>query len=299
MNHRPETPRWSTSTMLQATADDDLPTAAIELARRGCPVFPCAPDGKQPLTSRGFHDASTDPERVRWWWRRNPDANIGIPTGEASGVLVVDVDVHGADNGFAAFDCARSAGLVDGWGWLTRTPSGGLHAYFPPVRGVQQRSWQVPGQHIDFRADGGYVIAPPSRITVDGELRRYEVIAVAQHEPRPLDAIRLRRFLDPPHLGPPPTSLSPVGARPDKLAAWVASRPEGSRNHGLFWAACRMAEGGHGYDATLLVLGEAARTAGLPERESEATIRSAHRIASRLSPASGPHPTRVTEGVRL
>ena len=299
MNSDHDNPRWSTLSVLEASADGNLPMAANRLARRSIPVFPCAPDGKQPLTARGFHDASTDLERIRQWWRRNPDANIGIPTGEASGFLVVDVDVHGVESGFTAFDRARSAGLVDAWGWLTRTPSGGLHAYFPAVRGVEQRCWQVPAAHIDFRGDGGYVIAPPSRITIDGKSRRYELIAVAQHKPRPLDAARLRRFLDPPRIGPPPRSMPSLGARPDKLAAWVASRPEGTRNHGLFWAACRMAEAGHGYDATHSLLGDAARAAGLPDRESETTIRSAYRIASRLSAGPGPRPTRAAEGVRL
>jgi len=298
MNSGPHSPRWSTSTMLRVSSDANLTTAAVRLARENIPVFPCVAGGKQPLTPRGFHDASVDPERVRSWWRRTPTANIGVPTGTPSGVVVVDVDVHGTASGHAAFERARSAGLTAAWGWLVRTPSGGLHAYFPPVRGVEQRSWQVPGQHIDFRGDGGYVIAPPSRITVEGEQRTYEVIAIAQHVPRPLDATRLRRFLEPPRLGPPPISMPTVGARPDKLAAWVASRPEGSRNHGLFWAACRMAEGGHGYDATVAVLSDAARTAGLPDREAETTIRSAYRIASRLSPAP-PRPTPSSEGVRL
>lgn len=292
------TPRWSMSTMFQASADGDLSAAATRLAQLNIPVFPCAPNGKRPLTARGFHDASTDPDHVRGWWLRNPAANIGIPTGLRSGVLVVDVDVHGADSGFVAFDRARSLGLVDGWGWLTRTPSGGLHAYFPPVSGVEQRSWQVPGQHIDFRGDGGYVIAPPSRINVEGEYRRYEVIAAAQHTPRPLDANRLRRFLDPPQQGQPPRSMPSLGAQPDKLASWVASRPEGSRNHGLFWAACRMAEGGHRYDAALALLGDAASAAGLPEREAATTIRSAYRIACRLSPTSQ-RPVTTPKRVRL
>ncbi len=270
----------------------------MRLARLSIPVFPCVPGGKQPVTRSGFHDASINVDRVRAWWRRSPGSNIGIPTGEPSGLVVVDVDVHGARNGFGAFDRAWSAGLVDAWGWLTRTPSGGLHAYFPAIRGVEQRCWQVPGEHIDFRGDGGYVIAPPSRVIVDSEHRGYEVIAVAQHAPHPLDAAALRRFLDPLRLGPPPRSMPTLGARPNRLAAWVAGRPEGSRNHGLFWAACRMAEGGHGYDATLTVLGNAARAAGLPDRESETTIRSAYRNASRLSPGPRP-PAGSTGSVRL
>src|SRR5699024_3406300 len=78
-----------------------LPDAAVAFAEAGVPVFPCAPDGKQPITRRGFHDASTDPGRVRAWWGRFPAANIGMPTGAASGVVVVDVDVHGV-NGYDA-----------------------------------------------------------------------------------------------------------------------------------------------------------------------------------------------------
>jgi hypothetical protein len=88
-----------------------------------------------------------------------------------------------------------------------------------------------------------------------------------------------------------------VGARPEKLAAWVASRPEGARNHGLFWAACRMVEDGHSFDTTASVLGEAAQAAGLPEREATTTIRSACRIACRLG--TPPGPTRAVEAVSL
>jgi hypothetical protein len=60
-----------------------------------------------------------------------------------------------------------------------------------------------------------------------------------------------------------------------------------------------MAEDGHRYDTTLSMLGDAARSAGLPEREAETTIRSAYRIVSRLSPASRPGPTRTVEAVAL
>ncbi|MGN6129928.1 MAG: bifunctional DNA primase/polymerase, partial [Nocardioidaceae bacterium] len=189
--------RWSTSTMLRASASADLPTAAAVLAGHGIAVFPCVPGGKQPLTSHGFHDASSDLAQVQDWWRRSPGANIGLPTGHRSGVLVVDVDVHPAGTGYSAFERARAAGLVEGWGWLVRTPSGGLHAYYPPIRGAEQRSWQVPGEHVDFRGDGGYIIAPPSRVALTGGApASYRVIAVAQHHPRNLDADRLRAFLD-------------------------------------------------------------------------------------------------------
>lgn len=265
------------------------------LAARDVPVFPCSPNGKQPLTSHGFHDASSDPDVVAAWWRRWPEANIGLPTGTSSGVDVVDVDVHPSGNGFAAFERSRSAGITEGWAWLVRTPSGGLHAYYLRSVDEEQRSWQVPGQHVDFRGDGGYVVAPPSRI--DGH--PYKVIAVANHSPAVVDASRLKAFLAPPRPAGRPASMPAMGARPDKLADWVASRTEGGRNHGLFWAACRMVEEGHPFDTTVHVLGDAARSAGLPDQEALTTIRSAYRITSRLGAADATRPTNAVEAVSL
>ena len=116
--------------MLRAAQAPDFSTAAATFAHAGIPVFPCVPGGKQPLTPHGFHDASADIEQVKAWWRHQPDANLALPTGAVSGVDVVDVDVHPNGTGFPAFERARRAGLVDGWAWLVRTPSGGVHAYF-------------------------------------------------------------------------------------------------------------------------------------------------------------------------
>lgn len=44
-----------------------LPRAAGVLAASGLPVFPCVPGGKRPLTSHGFHEASTDLSQVAAW----------------------------------------------------------------------------------------------------------------------------------------------------------------------------------------------------------------------------------------
>lgn len=291
--------RWNPLLPISLSESSDLSSASMMLAHSDIPVFPCTPGGKQPLTTHGFHDASTDLPTVQSWWQRWPDANIGLPTGAASGVEVVDVDVHAGGNGFVAFERARSAGLADGWSWLVRTPSGGVHAYYLHGSTDEQRSWQVPNQHVDFRGDGGYIIAPPSRVTgTDGRTQAYELIAVAQHSAKPVDAVALRAFLDPPRPSRPPAGMPTVGSRPDKLAAWVAARPEGARNHGLFWAACRMVEGGHSFESTATMLGDAARLAGLNEQEAMTTIRSAYRVSSRLG-ATIARPTQAAEVVAL
>lgn len=294
-----ERPAWSPDLLAGLTEAPILGTAAMMLARAGVPVFPCVPLGKQPLTRRGFLDASTDPALVANWWRRWPEANLAMPTGASSGIVVVDVDVHASGSGFDAFERARSARLVDGWAWTVRTPSGGLHACYPSRLGVSQRCWQIPSQHVDCRGDGGYVVLPPSQVTLPDEtVGQYRVVSITAHRPAPIDTVALRRFLEPPRPTPTSWSLPPATASssPDRLAAWVASRPEGARNQGLFWAACRMVEAGHNFDASLAVLGSAARAAGLTEREAETTIRSAYRTTSpsiQRTPAAGTAPMEV------
>lgn len=286
--------------MQRVAAEPTLAAAAMRYADLGVPVFPCVPGGKQPLTPNGFHDATSSARRVSAWWERTPDANIGLPTGQCTGVLVVDVDVHSGGSGFAAFEQARSEGVAEGWGWIVRTPSGGIHAYYPHVPGQEQRSWQVPFAHIDFRGDCGYIIAPPSRIAVDGAVRTYDVIATATHRPRPVDAIKLRQFLEPPRMPrlSPSAGVTASGCRPEALARTVASSPEGGRNRALFWASCRMAENGQSHATTLSYLMPAAQQAGLPDREIETTIGSAFRVASVPAPGSRLGPTRRSEVIQ-
>src|SRR4051794_10800484 len=93
-------PRWTASTMQHVAAEPTLAGAAIRYANLGIPVFPCVPGGKQPLPPNGFHDATSLASVVHRWWERTPDANIGLPTGASTGILVVDIDVHSQGSGF-------------------------------------------------------------------------------------------------------------------------------------------------------------------------------------------------------
>lgn len=259
-----------------------LRDAAGLFVAEGVPVFPCVPGGKRPLVEHGFHDATTDPAQVEAWWERWPQANIGIPTGAASGVEVVDVDVHTAGTGFPAFRAAHREGRAAGWAALVRTPSGGLHAYFPADSDRSQTSWQAARAHVDFRGAGGYIIAPPSLIArPNGTRVPYRLVVVSGNSAEPVDAARLRDFLDPRPSSPFTSAHAARGVRRRAdvkvLAGWVAGRGEGERNRGLFWAACRLAEAGTPPSAAMDALGPAAEHAGLGSREIVATIRSAYR----------------------
>ncbi len=273
--------------LIRVDRSPHLGVAARSLAGAGVPVFPCVVEGKRPLTRCGFLDASNDPEQVAAWWSRTPNANIGIPTGAPSGVVVVDVDVHGPHDGRASYQRATDAGLVDGAGLLVRTPTGGAHVYFPATPGKEQRSWQAATAGVDFRGDGGYIIAPPSRRIIDGHVRRYEVADIAAHSVGTVDAARLRDFLDLRPVARPRASSGSIDVDAERLAAWVAGRGEGERNRGLFWAACRLAENGVSAADALDALGAAAHTAGLGDREITTTVRSAYR-ATQPAPEATP-----------
>ncbi len=261
--------------------------AAQAYARAGWPVFPLIPGEKVPLSrTHGFQDASTDPEQIADWWGRNPGRNVGVKTG-TPGPDVLDVDQHGeAGNGFGAFQRLQRAGLVTGASALVRTPSGGFHAYYA---GTEQRSGKLPAHHLDFRAQGGYIVAPPSR--VGG--KEYELDA------RPggvaaLDWDAVRQLLQPERgrqalRGPERTGERTAGVA--RLAAFVARQEHGNRNDGLFWAACRAHEAGLLDDAAAAEeLVAAALRSGLRggEREARRTIASAQQ---QREPWRRPDPT--------
>jgi hypothetical protein len=259
---------------------DRLLNAALRRAALGQPVFPCIPDAKRPLTTHGLLDASTDPDQIRHWWAHTPTANLAVPTGPTS-YDVLDIDLHPTGSGYPALNRLIRAGIVHGYSHVVLTPSGGMHAYFP---GTDQPSSRLPSQHLDFKATGGYVLAPPS--VVGGH--PYELIRRTNGPHLPLDWADVHTLLAPPH-PTPATRTVDLGIEP--LARWVARLPEGQRNAGTFWAACRAIENGH-HDLRPLI--DAAVTAGLPHREAARTVSS----ALRRTTSPGEPATRVAARTR-
>lgn len=125
--------------------------AALSIAGKGKPVFPCKPD-KSPYTPRGFKDATANPSRVTALWTHYRGEKIGMATGRASGLFVFDVDRLAA-LGELPREMPETLTI--------RTPSGGLHYYYNYIDGITNRTGSLP-DGIDIRGDGGYVIVPPS-----------------------------------------------------------------------------------------------------------------------------------------
>lgn len=133
--------------------------AALAYARRGWPVFPLRPGTKAPLTARGFKASSLDERQIREWWTVDPSAGVGL---ECRGFVVLDIDCKGAKRGDAELvELVRGHGSI-GWTWQATTPSGGLHYYYR-AEGVRRSIGRL-APAIDVLGEGGYVVAPPTRL---------------------------------------------------------------------------------------------------------------------------------------
>lgn len=243
--------------------------AALNLASKGWPVFPCWWTGeraKAPMTKTGFKAATTDPEQIRYWWERAPLALIGgaLP----NHLIVLDIDPH---NGGTLEELEERLGPLPPTltVWSGRG-DGGRHLYYQRP-GLDLTSTALPAG-VDLRIGGRhYLIMPPSLHPLTGKPYVAEGRPVSQLTPAA--ALKLRR----PERTRAPGVMSSETAR-NGLLAFVAGAPEGERNSRLFWAACRASETN---DALALEgLRRAAATAGLSDIETERTIRSAYRESS-------------------
>lgn len=119
----------------------------------GFSVIPVGKD-KRPLLKSWKEYQTRKPTKVELtsWWKKWPDANIGIVTGNISGITVVDIDTYkgGDQKPFPET-------------FTVQTGNGGLQLYYKYKKGLTVSAdayKNLPG--IDIRNDGGYVVAPPS-----------------------------------------------------------------------------------------------------------------------------------------
>jgi hypothetical protein len=280
---------------------------AAQAVSRGFHVFPVQPGEKtphkivpdKPYTIRWSEMATNDMRKVVEWWQYSPEANIGIAA-KPSGLIVVDCDMPKRDYQLKdtpwEYMHDRLGPLVDGSDVLREmcsrfgddyqrfertyrvcTASLGLHLYYKWPDGVQaSQASPVPGL-VDIRCNGGqrggYVLGAGS-VTAKGSYVAENDLPIAEAPPWLVELCREK---------PRPKPERPLFSQPGHagfggLVEAVRTAQEGNRSNCLLWAARSMCEDGAPEEEAHNLLIPAAVEAGLSERESMATIRSAYRL---------------------
>jgi hypothetical protein len=280
---------------------EELLQAALDLVECGMRVFPvhtvvggrcscgdatCKDQGKHPRVKAWQDVASSDPATVIDWWKRWPTANIGLATGAASGIVVLDVDGSEGAASLATLEAKYGAIGVTA---RSQTPRPGMHIVFAHPgfhvgNSTGKRGGIAPG--LDVRGDGGYIVVPPS-LHLNG--KRYASVPgmkIGAVESLPMPMWMAPRP-EPERPRPPPRLQLVNDARSTKYGrsalerecTFVRNASEGSRNDQLNASAFALGQliGGGVLDESEVraALLEVALAVGLSRREILKTLDSA------------------------
>lgn len=253
-----------------------LGAAALRYQGHGYAVLALARGRKRPHRmlgdAGGVHWASTDNHAVKWSWKQDRAANVGVATGSPSRLIVVDLDIKNGHDGPAEltrfmqeYDFGfRGASIV-------ATPSGGTHLWMRVPAGyrVQGRPGILPG--VDILGDGNLVVAPPSMVMVTG--RTGEQVPVPYAWTRgcfctaPDAPPWLLQWIA--SAGPASSGGAYSGEEVDLDELKAKGAPVGTRNRELYRAACslhRRVEPAQVLEE-LYSIWQAGDTSGMPWRE--------------------------------
>jgi Bifunctional DNA primase/polymerase, N-terminal len=281
---------------------------ALQWVDRGFAVFPCRPRDKAPEWrlvpkdkdpadkpiegSGGFKKANRDPGVVRDWWKRVPDANIGVVPGE--GFFVLDLDGPDAVSWF--INASGRHGEPDKT-LTVKTREGRFHLYFYAECDIPCSTGRI-APHVDVKAGtDGYVIGAPS-IHPDGHTYKIVRDLPIAEAPRWLTdlAIPDEKPFEAPQADIPAACQSDFNPKYVRAAVEseldaVANSGEGGRNVALHCAAIKLgtlsAAGAIARPAAEAALFAAAARSGLPAFEIRKTLASGFKYGEK-HPRSAP-----------
>jgi len=197
-----------------------LKQAAIGYERMGFRVFPIKEGCKfPPLVKKWPEKATTNEDQITKWWSVWPGANIGVATGQESGLFVVDIDDKNSGRD-------SLAGLINANGSLPRTgkqkTGGGEHYLFKCDKPIRNSVGSI-ASGIDIRGESGYIVSPPS-LHPNGSFYKWEVDPTILADAPKWILDRLNKDLEPRAI--------------DGLI------PEGQRNDALFTLGCSLRKQG-------------------------------------------------------
>ena len=150
---------------------NDVLTEALALARNGRLVFPARPD-KTPFIKGWPDSATTDEQTVAGWFDKDQPPNLAAVTGHKSRFFCLDIDGPTGEASLKALE--GRYGEINPL-CVARTASGGRHFYFLMPEFDLRNSARKLGPGLDIRANGGYVLVPPSQaVGREGQIGVYD-----------------------------------------------------------------------------------------------------------------------------
>jgi archaellum biogenesis ATPase FlaH len=123
-----------------------MESVAIQYSNRAS-IIPVGRDKRPLINWKEFQTRKATVDEIKEWFKKWPDANIGIVTGKVSDIAVVDVEKGGDTTGLPETTIAKTGG-------------GGWHYYYRYSEGIENKARIRP--LTDIRGEGGFVVAPPS-----------------------------------------------------------------------------------------------------------------------------------------
>jgi len=249
--------------------------AARYAERQAWQVFPITAGRKEPPLVKWAEEATNDLPKLRQWWGRWPNANIGLACGKRSRVIVLDVDAgHGGNQSLLQ--------LQVNYGQLPQTVvsmtgGGGQHILFQHPGVEIRNSAGKLGPGLDIRGDGGYIVLPPS-LHPSGKCYAWaKGLSPDQTQLASMPEWLVNLLADKPQAPQPSQPAAPVG---EKITA-------GARNQTLASLAGSMRRRGMSTDAILAALKTENTARCLPPLPDEEVAVIARSI-SRYTPSDPP-----------
>jgi P4 family phage/plasmid primase-like protien len=139
----------------------------------------CTSKGKHPIDEGWQNTPPLGVDDIVALWEKRPKANLGLAVGEASGFWVLDIDPKNGGMDSMAALVAEHGKLPDTF--VVQTGSGGYHYYFALPDFELRNSADRIGKGIDTRANGGQVVAAPSK----SDIGSYSIVQDAPIAPAP------------------------------------------------------------------------------------------------------------------
>ncbi len=128
--------------------------AALKYNELGMSVIPIGNDKKPYIKWKDYQSKRATPKSINSWWKKWPDAKVGIVTGKISNLVSLDFDTPEALDAYEA--------TIDDLSGIMHFKTGRGYQYIFrwTAYGEGNKAGIMP--NVDIRGEGGYIVAPPS-----------------------------------------------------------------------------------------------------------------------------------------